>query len=143
MKQELGEGPNPGDEESWDGVNKSTAQTLATNNQGYEGPVAPEGEKDPTQLTKITKEDQIGKKKSIMDYLSDVEQQRNEEMLAEPIKTFKTGEGKEMKIYGSEDDGYRVKVNGKESKKSFGKLSDAVLACETFIQRSNDYVSES
>lgn len=143
MKQELGEGPNPGDEESWDGVNKSTAQTLATNNQGYEGPVAPEGEKDPTQLTKITKEDQIGKKKSIMDYLADVEHQRNEEMLAEPIKTFKTGDGKEMKIYGTEDDGYRVKVNGKESKKSFGKLSDAVLACETFIQRANDYVSES
>ena len=145
MKQELGEvyKPHKGSEESWDGVNPSTAQTLATNNQGYEGPVAPEGEKDPTQLTKITKEDSIGKKKSIMDYLADVEHQRNEEMLAEPIKTFKTGEGKEMKIYGTEDDGYRVKVNGKESKKSFGKLSDAVLACETFIQRSNDYVSES
>ena len=48
-----------------------------------------------------------------------------------------------MKIYGTEDDGYRVKVNGKKSKKSFGKLEDAVLACETFIQRANDYVSES
>jgi len=78
-----------------------------------------------------------------MDYLSDVEKQHNEEMLAEPVKTFKTDDGKELKVYGSEDDGYRVKVNGKESKKSFGKLADAVLACETFIQRSNDYVSES
>lgn len=143
MKQELDEyTPHPGSEESWDGVNKSTAQTLATNNQGYEGPVAPEGEKDPTQLTKVTKEDSIGKKKSIMDYLSDVEQQRNEEMLAEPVKTFKTDDGKEMKIFGTEDDGYRVKVNGKESKKSFGKLADAVLACETFVQRTQDYASE-
>ena len=144
MKQELGEEykPHKGSEESWDGVNPSTAQTLATNNQGYEGPVAPEGEVDPTQLTKITKEDSLGKKKSIMDYLSDVERKRTEDMI-EPVKTFTTDDGKKMKIYGSEDDGYRVKVNGKESKKSFGKLADAVLACETFIQRSNDYVSDS
>ena len=64
-----------------------------------------------------------------------VEKAHNEDMLKDPVKTFKTDDGKEMKIYGSEDDGYRVKVNGKESKKSFGKLADAVLACETFIQR--------
>ncbi len=143
MKQELGEGPNPGDEESWDGVNPTTAQTAGTTNQGYEGPIAPEGEKDPTQLTKVTKEDSIGKKQSLLDYLGDVEKAHNEDMLKDPVKTFKTDDGKEMKIYGSEDDGYRVKVNGKESKKSFGKLADAVLACETFIQRANDYVSES
>ena len=143
MKQELGEyAPHPGSEESWDGVNQSTAQTLATNNQGYEGPVAPEGEKDPTQLTKITKEDHVGDKKSIMDYLSDVEKQRTEDMLKDPIKTFKTNDGKELKIYGNEDDGYRVKANNKELKKSFGKLADAELACETFVQRSNDYANE-
>lgn len=129
MKQELGEGPNPGDEESWDGVSPDTDQTLS-------GPINPASKK--AQLP----EDQIGKKKSIMDYLSDVEA-RNEEMLAEPVKSFKTDDGKEMKIYGTEDDGYRVKVNGKQSKKSFGKLEDAILACETFIQRTNDYVSES
>jgi len=130
MKQELGEGPNPGDEESWDGVSPDTDQTLS-------GPINPASKK--AELP----EDKIDKKKSIMDYLSDVEKQHNEEMLAEPVKTFKTDDGKELKVYGSEDDGYRVKVNGKESKKSFGKLADAVLACETFIQRSNDYVSES
>lgn len=143
MKQELGEySPHSGSEESWDGVNPSTSQTVATNNQGYEGPVDPEGEKDPTQLTKVTKEDSIGKKQSLLDYLGDVEKKRNEDMLAEPVKSFKTDDGKEMKIYGTEDDGYRVKVNGKESKKSFGKLSDAVLACETFVQRTKDYASE-
>jgi len=143
MKQELGEyAPHSGAEESWDGVNPTTAQTAGTTDQGYEGPVAPEGEKDPTQLTKVTKEDSIGKKKSIMDYLGDVEKTHNEEMLSEPVKSFKTDDGKEMKIYGTEDDGYRVKVNGKESKKSFGKLDDAIMACETFVQRSRDYASE-
>ena len=129
MKQELGEGPNQGDEESWDGVSPDTDQTLS-------GPInpAPKGAQLP--------EDTIGKKQSLLDYLGDVEKAKNEEMLAEPVKSFKTDDGKEMKIYGTEDDGYRVKVNGKESKKSFGKLSDAVLACETFIQRTNDYASE-
>ena len=62
--------------------------------------------------------------------------------LTQPVKSFTTDDGKDMKIYGTEDDGYRVKVNGKESKKSFGKLDDAVLACETFVQRSRDYASE-
>ena len=129
MKQELGEGPNPGDEESWDGVSPDTDQTLS-------GPInpAPKGAQLP--------EDSIGKKQSLLDYLGDVEKKKNEEMLAEPVKSFTTDDGKEMKIYGTEDDGYRVKVNGKESKKSFGKLSDAVLACETFVQRTKDYASE-
>jgi hypothetical protein len=129
MKQELGEGPNPGDEESWDGVSPDTDQTLS-------GPINPASKK--AELP----EDSIGNKKSIMDYLGDIEKKKNEEMLAEPVKTFKTDDGKELKVYGSEDDGYRVKVNGKESKKSFGKLSDAVLACETFVQRSQDYARE-
>jgi hypothetical protein len=129
MKQELGEGPNPGDEESWDGVSPDTDQTLS-------GPInpAPKGAQLP--------EDTIGKKQSLLDYLGDVEKAHNEDMLSEPVKSFKTDDGKEMKIYGTEDDGYRVKVNGKESKKSFGKLEDAVLACETFVQRTKDYASE-
>jgi hypothetical protein len=129
MKQELGEGPNPGDEESWDGVSPDTDQTLS-------GPINPASKK--AELP----EDSIGDKKSIMDYLGDIEKKKNEEMLAEPVKTFTTDDGKELKVYGSEDDGYRVKVNGKESKKSFGKLADAIIACETFVQRSRDYASE-
>jgi len=143
MKQELGEyAPHKGAEESWDGVNPTTSQVAGTKDQGYLGPVAPEGEKDPTQLTKVTKEDSIGKKKSIVDYLGDIEKARNEEMLSEPVKTFKTDDGKLLKIHGSEDDGYRVKVNNKESKTSFGKLADAVLTCETYLQRSRDYARE-
>ena len=68
--------------------------------------------------------------------LSDVEAKHNEDMLADPVKTFTTDDGKEMKIYRTKDDGYRIKVNGKESKSSFGKLDDAVMACETFVQKS-------
>jgi len=130
MKQELDEyTPHPGSEESWDGVSSDTDQTLS-------GPINP----DPkgAQLP----EDHVGKKQSLLDYLGDVEKKHMEDSLSEPVKTFTTDDGKEMKIYGSEDDGYRVKVNNKESKKSFGKLEDAVLACETFVQRSKDYASE-
>ena len=148
MKQELGEGPNPGDEESWDGVNPSTSQIAGTNNQGYEGPVAPEGSVDPTQLTKMTKEDNIGEKRSIMDFIGDIEDKKAAETLAEPVKTYER-DGKTIKIFGTEDDGYRVKVNDKDSAKTFGKLESAVRACETFLERleerarlQNDYVDE-
>jgi len=148
MKQELGEGPNPGDEESWDGVNPSTSQIAGTNNQGYEGPVAPEGSVDPTQLTKMTKEDNLGKKRSIMDFIGDIEDKKAAETLAEPVKTYER-DGKTIKIFGTEDDGYRVKVNDKDSAKTFGKLESAVRACETFLERleerarlQNDYVDE-
>ena len=130
MKQELDEyTPHPGSEESWDGVSPDTDQTLS-------GPInpAPKGAQLP--------EDHVGKKKSILDYLSDVEAKHNEDMLADPVKTFTTDDGKEMKIYRTKDDGYRIKVNGKESKSSFGKLDDAVMACETFVQKSIDYASE-
>ena len=149
MKQELDEyTPHPGSEESWDGVNPSTSQIAGTNNQGYEGPVAPEGEKDPTQLTKMTKEDNIGEKRSIMDFIGDIEDKKAAETLAEPVKTYER-DGKTIKIFGTEDDGYRVKVNDKDSAKTFGKLENAVRACETFLERleerarlQNDYVDE-
>jgi len=149
MKQELDEyTPHPGSEESWDGVNPSTSQIAGTNNQGYEGPVAPEGEKDPTQLTKMTKEDNIGEKRSIMDFIGDIEDKKAAETLAEPVKTYER-DGKTIKIFGTEDDGYRVKVNDKDSAKTFGKLESAVRACETFLERleerarlQNDYVDE-
>jgi len=75
MKQELGEGPNPGDEESWDGVSPDTDQTLS-------GPINPASKK--AELP----EDSIGDKKSIMDYLGDIEKKKNEEI--KEIKEIKT-----------------------------------------------------
>jgi len=142
MKGEYSEGANPGDEETWDGVSSSTSQIASTNSQGYEGPVDPEGEKDPTQLTKISNEDSIGKKRSIMDYLSDVENKAaSEDVVKEPVKSYKAN-GKKINIYGNEDDGYRVKINNKDSKGSFGKLDDAITAVETFLERLEERAQE-
>jgi hypothetical protein len=118
-----------GDEQSWDGVNPTTDQVLS-------GPI------NKANKAKQMPEDSINKKRSIMDFIGDVEAKHNEDMLADPVKTFTTDDGKEMKIYRTKDDGYRIKVNGKESKSSFGKLDDAVMACETFVQKSIDYASE-
>ena len=81
-----------------------------------------------------------------MDYLKDAEYNTKEDVIKEPIKSYTTTDGKTIKIFGDEDDGYRVKVNGKESKSSFGKLDDAVQACESFLQRivpqNLDYMDE-
>lgn len=142
----MNEGPNPGDEESWDGVSPGTSQIAGGGNSGYKGPVAPEGSVDPTQLSKVTKEDQVSKKRSIMDYLKDADYKTKEDVIKEPVKSYTADNGKTIKIFGNEDDGYRVKVNGKESKSSFGKLDDAVQACESFLQRvvpqNLDYMDE-
>ena len=142
----MNEGPNPGDEESWDGVSPGTSQIAGGGNSGYKGPVDPEGEVSPTQLSKVTKEDQVSKKRSIMDYLKDADYKTKEDVVKEPVKSYTTANGKTIKIFGDEDDGYRVKVNGKESKSSFGKLDDAVQACESFLQRAApqnlDYMDE-
>ena len=81
-----------------------------------------------------------------MDYLRDVDTSAVQEVIKEPVKSYKAANGKSLKIFGNEDDGYRVKINGKESKSSFGKLADAVQACESFIQKTTphnlDYMDE-
>ena len=49
-----------------------------------------------------------------------------------------------MKIYGNEDDGFRIKVNNKDSKNVFDSYEEAVMACEMFVARNKnkDYVDE-
>ena len=136
MKQELDEyTPHPGSEESWDGVSPDTDQTLS-------GPI------NPAPKAAELPEDQVGKKRSIMDFVDDIENKAQNNKLVEPVKTYER-DGKTIKIFGTEDDGYRVKVNDKDSKKTFGKLENAVRACETFLERleerarlQNDYVDE-
>ncbi len=136
MKQELDEyTPHPGSEESWDGVSPDTDQTLS-------GPI------NPAPKAAELPEDQVGKKRSIMDFVDDIENKAQNNKLVEPVKTYER-DGKTIKIFGTEDDGYRVKVNNKDSAKTFGKLENAVRACETFLERleerarlQNDYVDE-
>ena len=136
MKQELDEyTPHPGSEESWDGVSPDTDQTLS-------GPI------NPAPKAAELPEDKVGIKRSIMDYVGDIESKAESNKLVEPVKTYER-DGKTIKIFGTEDDGYRVKVNDKDSKKTFGKLENAVRACETFLERleeraklKHDYMDE-
>lgn len=77
-----------------------------------------------------------------MDYLSDVENKAaSEDVVKEPVKSYKAN-GKKINIYGNEDDGYRVKINNKDSKGSFGKLDDAITAVETFLERLEERAQE-
>ena len=88
------------------------------------------------------KEDKISKdKKKLSDYIGD---KLSAEDVVKAIKTIKTNGGKEMKIYGNEDDGFRIKVNNKDSKNVFDSYEEAVMACEAFVARTknNDYVDE-
>jgi len=88
------------------------------------------------------KEDKISKdKKKLSDYIGD---KMSAEEVIKAIKTVKTDDGKEMKIYGNEDDGFRIKVNNKDSKNVFDSYEEAVMACEMFVARNknNDYVDE-
>ena len=87
------------------------------------------------------KEDTLSKeRKSLSDYLGD---SKPREEVVKAIKTIKTNDGKELKIYGNEDDGFRVKVNNKNSKNVFDSYEDAIMACETFVAKdNNDYVDE-
>lgn len=88
------------------------------------------------------KEDKISKdKKKLSDYIGD---KMSAEDVIKAIKTIKTDDGKEMKIYGNEDDGFRIKVNNKNSKNVFDSYEEAVMACEMFVARNKntDYVDE-
>lgn len=51
------------------------------------------------------------------------------------IKTLKTDDGREIKIHGNEDDGFRVSVKGKIAKNKFSELDEATKACESYIKK--------
>jgi hypothetical protein len=88
------------------------------------------------------KEDKISKdKKTLSDYIGN---KMSAEDVVKAIKTITTDGGKEMKIYGNEDDGFRIRVNNKDSKNVFGSYEEAVMACEMYVARNKnkDYVDE-
>jgi hypothetical protein len=88
------------------------------------------------QAFKHMGEDKISKdRKSLSDYLGDA--QNKEDVLGPAIKTVKLNSGKTLKIHGNEDDGFRVQVNDKLHGKTFGNLDDVLMACESFIKRTN------
>lgn len=64
------------------------------------------------------------------------------------VKTITTDDGKEIKIHGNEDDGFRISIRNKQMQTPFQSLDEAVMACEMYCARrrmsetSADYVEE-
>lgn len=64
------------------------------------------------------------------------------------VKTIRTDDGKEIKITGNEDDGFRISIRDRQIKAPFKTLDEAVMACEMYCARrrmseaSADYVEE-
>ena len=98
-------------------------------------------------------------KKRLGDYLQDIKngakvddgelsKKNDEDKLGPAIKTIKTDDGKEIKIHGNEDDGFRLKVNEKIHSARFKSFDEAQMACETYVAKrktameNQDYVEE-
>ena len=51
------------------------------------------------------------------------------------VKTITTDDGKEIKIHGNEDDGFRITIKNKALSSKFDNLDEAVMACEMYCAR--------
>ena len=51
------------------------------------------------------------------------------------VKTIRTDDGKEIKITGNEDDGFRISIRNQELKTPFKNLDEAVMAAEMYCTR--------
>ena len=65
------------------------------------------------------------------------------------VKTIVTDDGKEIKIHGNEDDGFRITIKNKPHSAQFESLDHAVMACEMYLNRrrmrpthNEDYLEE-
>lgn len=103
-------------------------------------------------------------KKKLGDYLSDLSKEiksdsdlkdkvpQDIDKIASAVKTITTDDGKEIKIYGNEDDGFRITIKDKQHSARFESLDHAVMACEMYCNRrramretqqlNNDYLEE-
>lgn len=160
----VGEDGEPGSEETWDGVSPDTE--MFGDMGRVDDPQEQEDEKDSGKLAKpIATEDSLTKlKKQLGDYLQDLEKKtagvddrelsakHSDKDLGPSVKTIKTKDGKEIKIHGNEDDGFRLRVNERLHSATFDSIDDAVMACEMYVARrsqktesnsgNNDYVEE-
>jgi hypothetical protein len=64
------------------------------------------------------------------------------------VKTIRTDDGHEIKIHGTEDDGFRISIKNRDLKSRFKDLDEAVMACEMYCARRRtalenaDYIEE-
>ena len=139
-------------------------------------PVLGEPEKDHPMDGMLVGEEEVGKdeaketvtvedslsdiKKRLGEYLQDIKdatpvddkelskKAEKEDKLGPAIKTIKTDDGKEIKIHGNEDDGFRLKINEKMHSAKFKSFDEAQMACETYVAKrksameNQDYVEE-
>jgi hypothetical protein len=64
------------------------------------------------------------------------------------VKTIRTDDGHEIKIHGTEDDGFRISIRNRDAKTKFDNLDEAVMAVEMYCARRRqqaleaDYIEE-
>jgi hypothetical protein len=100
-------------------------------------------------------------KKKLGDYLSDLSKEiksdpdlkdkmpQDLDTVSPAVKTITTDDGKEIKIHGNEDDGFRITIKNKPHSATFESLDHAVMACEMYLNRrrmrmphNEDYLEE-
>jgi len=86
-------------------------------------------------------------KKKLGDYLSDLSKEiksdsdlkdkvpQDVDNISPAVKTITTDDGKEIKIHGNEDDGFRITIRNKPHSARFESLDHAVMACEMYMNR--------
>ncbi len=86
-------------------------------------------------------------KKKLGDYLADLSKEiktdsdlkdkipQDAEKISPAVKTITTDDGKEIKIHGNEDDGFRITIRNKPHSARFESLDHAVMACEMYMNR--------
>ena len=86
-------------------------------------------------------------KKKLGDYLSDLSKEiksdsdlkdkvpASMDKISPAVKTITTDDGKEIKIHGNEDDGFRITIKNKAHSAKFESLDHAVMACEIYMNR--------
>ena len=65
------------------------------------------------------------------------------EDLGPAIKTLKTEDGREIKIHGNEDDGFRISIGNQAIKSKFTRMEEAVMATEMYCARRRQRTAES
>lgn len=86
-------------------------------------------------------------KKKLGDYLADLSKEiktdsdlkdkvpQDTDKIGPAVKTITTDDGREIKIHGNEDDGFRITIKNKPHSARFESLDHATMACEMYMNR--------
>jgi hypothetical protein len=86
-------------------------------------------------------------KKKLGDYLADLSKEiktdsdlkdkipQDVDKIGPAAKTIVTDNGREIKIHGNEDDGFRITIKNKPHSARFESLDHAIMACEMYMNR--------